>query len=255
MGKNAVARVRLEERRQPRYPYSLYVQVKGSIAAGTYETVNIGLEGCFVATRMPPSEGHLLPMVVYPKRQQELEFVGYVRQVIQATDAQGHPPGMGVEIFTMRELDQARWAVLVEQIANEVVSPSGQHPVVLDERKGVSIVERLGNPRFNRRRHPRYITTLHVRMKDVQSMLKLVSHNVSGGGMFVKTHTKPPVGEVVDLALEHPVTRARLDVRGRVVRRTDDGVGIEFIEINDLERRALIHFVVMGQSKGTFTPG
>ena len=85
-----------------------------------------------------------------------------------------------------------------------------------------------------RRKHSRvgFATRITVRLESGAKAVSLEanSRDLSLKGIFVRTPERFPLdtGCVVDIYLTGGVDEIRLEVKGRTVRQTDDGVGIVF---------------------------
>lgn len=67
--------------------------------------------------------------------------------------------------------------------------------------------------------------------------------DISAGGVYVAT-TLPMADEsLVELVIVEPETESHLVVTGRVIRRDDEGVAFEFVDVDDPTRKKLRAFV------------
>lgn len=93
----------------------------------------------------------------------------------------------------------------------------------------------MGVPKKDeRRKHSRvgFATRIDVRVASGQNTisLKANSRDLSLKGIFVKTRERFPLetGCKVDIYLTGGVEEIKLEIQGRTVRQTDDGIGIVF---------------------------
>jgi uncharacterized protein (TIGR02266 family) len=105
---------------------------------------------------------------------------------------------------------------------------------------------------LRRRKDPRIQKVLSLSFKNQGDLVKALSENVSGEGMFVKTSLPLGVGERFSLNLQPPGTTEVLRIGCEVVwirTTTPDpeqnpiGMGIKFIRINPEDRQMLIDIV------------
>ena len=98
-----------------------------------------------------------------------------------------------------------------------------------------------------RRRSPRAVVELQVslRFPSVQQFLSAYAGDISETGMFVRTTEQHQIGELVALRFEAGKERI---VQGtarvvRIVEGSDAGIGVEFVELDDVSRK-LIEMIV-----------
>lgn len=101
------------------------------------------------------------------------------------------------------------------------------------------------------RRHARRPLEVEIQVGDASmgGELRFDSHDVSEGGIFLRSDLLLEVGEVMWISFVLPGAAFAIRTRGRVVwvhRNPDEndptdtaGMGIEFMDLNDAERAAL----------------
>jgi PilZ domain-containing protein len=104
--------------------------------------------------------------------------------------------------------------------------------------------------RLERRQGPRQrVTNLAAHYWDGGAANSHIVKDVSTGGAFMLAEFKWPIGTVVTMTLQmqEPVRGNRCPtpvlVRTRIVRRTSDGLGVEFLCFSKAERRSLEDFL------------
>lgn len=91
-------------------------------------------------------------------------------------------------------------------------------------------------PVGDKRDHARFALALDVRVTFEHDSFILKTRDISDGGVFLSIEeqalTLPPLGSRVSLQVQTPLQddEPAPVVEGEVVRRTDDGIGIRFLE-------------------------
>lgn len=79
-----------------------------------------------------------------------------------------------------------------------------------------------------KRHHPRKAFRLNVRMSHGGSSSEYFARDISLGGVFVETTEKLEAGQKVEISLPFANQNRHIKMNGKVVRITDDGIGIQF---------------------------
>ncbi len=79
-----------------------------------------------------------------------------------------------------------------------------------------------------KRHHPRKAFRLCVRMSHGEASKQYNARDISLGGIFVETSEKLAPGQKVKISLPFANQDRRIKMNGKVVRITNDGVGIQF---------------------------
>ena len=91
-------------------------------------------------------------------------------------------------------------------------------------------------PESDKRNHARFALALDVSVTFEQDSFILQTRDISDGGVFLAVEgeaiTLPPLGSRVSLQVQTPLQDDEPPpvVEGEVVRRTDEGIGIRFLE-------------------------
>lgn len=103
-----------------------------------------------------------------------------------------------------------------------------------------------------RRKHKRHDTTFEVQLENVDlGKTKAFSHNISAGGLFVRTKTPLPKGSKITVLLSVPDSEEKIQVKGIVKWETKKlwskaegggegtGMGIQFIDPDEKAMKAI----------------
>jgi Tfp pilus assembly protein PilZ len=103
----------------------------------------------------------------------------------------------------------------------------------------VKILAKSGDKRNTDRKYIKVSVDYSVKDKFFSDTLE----NISSGGAFIRT-TKPiEVGDATTMVASIPGMDKNVKMKGKVVRRTQDGVGVEFFEEHkDILSDIYIHF-------------
>jgi uncharacterized protein (TIGR02266 family) len=96
---------------------------------------------------------------------------------------------------------------------------------------------------IEKRRSPRTPFNIRVHYSTVDALFADFSRNINEGGMFIETSEPCSIDTVVSLAFELPGDTAPIHTQGRVVWVSDDGMGIEFEELDAAARARINHLV------------
>ncbi len=99
-----------------------------------------------------------------------------------------------------------------------------------------------------RRRFVRYDAELELEVRSMEELHRLVSRDVSAGGMFIATDAPIAVGEALRIVVRHPVRPETFDLDAVVRHRagSPQGIGVEFVDLDDARRGALMEFLRPG---------
>ena len=109
----------------------------------------------------------------------------------------------------------------------------------------------MKQPENKRRAAPRLHHEIPVAYRSVGSFLTDWATNISRGGLFINTRKPLPVGTSVKILVQLPGASFPFQLGGRVTRVTEydnranmvPGMGVEFTEVNDDQRREIEAFV------------
>jgi Tfp pilus assembly protein PilZ len=91
-----------------------------------------------------------------------------------------------------------------------------------------------GEDWVKKRHHPRKNFRLSVTMAHGQKSGEHHARDISLGGIFVETREKLALGQKVQITLPFANQNRQIKMNGKVVRVTDEGVGVQF-DIFDID--------------------
>jgi uncharacterized protein (TIGR02266 family) len=97
--------------------------------------------------------------------------------------------------------------------------------------------------RIEKRRSPRTPFNIRVHYSTVDALFADFSRNINEGGMFIETTEPCEIDTVVNLDFELPGDTAPIRTRGRVVWVSEDGMGIEFEDLDAAARARINHLI------------
>jgi type IV pilus assembly protein PilZ len=140
----------------------------------------------------------------------------------------------------------------VPAVASDAVAPSPRQSYPLMGAVHAQAAQEARRSRSDLRSTPRYAATLRTRFASVEALREEVSHNVSAGGMFIRTDRPPPLREVVRLSIELPGESVPLEVLAEVMHvvrpeqataHLPAGVGVQFVQADDRFREQLDRYL------------
>lgn len=101
------------------------------------------------------------------------------------------------------------------------------------------------------RTHERVKVAVEVSMHTEHNFYTGLTENISEGGLFIATYENLPIGTTIDVELglpDHPPIQSRAQVRwmrehSEFTEDVSPGVGVQFIDLGDDERRAIEAFL------------
>jgi uncharacterized protein (TIGR02266 family) len=211
----------------------LKVRFKDTSAFISEYTHNISKGGLFVRTAKPCATSSMVEVVlVLPVSGTEITAVGEVIHVVTPEEAtEVRPAGMGIELKQIDEKDHK----LIEDFIHDNLK-SGQG------------VDGLG-----RRRHERFETRIRVKFGSLEALMEEYSHNISHGGIFIRTNAPKKLHEKLKIILTHPETGEEMILDGEVVRVVSPeeagqtshpvGMGIKFLSLDGYTSDQLSAFI------------
>ena len=102
-----------------------------------------------------------------------------------------------------------------------------------------------------RRLHPRHRAVFRVELRSMERLHRLLSRDISVGGIFVGAQTLIGLGELVKLEIVHPMSGHKFPVEGKVVRVVSEppeerGMGVQFRGLDEGRKIMLTEFVFSG---------
>lgn len=196
-------------------------------------TDDVSFRGVFLRTDSPPPLMQLIRIkFTLPPDNVPLLVHGMGVKIVTAQEARGRSPGVGIEFYGFDGEPRQRWEQFVRWIAQHHPE-SEDRPVAPGQ--PVDPVQR----RFVRQR-----AELRVQLEALDSVVELITGDISQGGMFIRTDLPLNVGTEVSVQLVYGSASFPVDcvVRRRVFG-TEAGVGVEFLNMNESMRRKLADFV------------
>ena len=252
----------IHDRKSQRYPCEISVEVQSSSGSGFYMSVDVSMNGCYVATTKTQPLNQVIQVLLYPPGEDRgiraMAHVRHVRTELEADDVL--PAGMGLEIFAIDTDEKVRWIEYISGVAQAFEEQYG--PKQARDRTsstygdgGQTAPAAAHGPAL--RRFVRHRVRMEVQVRDMESMFTLVSRDISGGGIYLETTEKVSLGTSVEVSMIHPISKEALELSGRVVRRDAGGVGVAFSSLSDPRRKELLRFVFSGHtsSKRKIGPG
>jgi type IV pilus assembly protein PilZ len=220
-------------RKNVRIKAKLKVRFKDVSAFIAEYTHNISKGGLFVRTGKPCELGSFVQVIIIlPEGDKEVPALGEVIHVVsadQATSAQ--PAGMGIELKEITPEDQQMIEKFIE-----------------DKLKQDQYADGLG-----RREHRRYEARIRVRFGSLEALIEEYTHNISHGGIFIRTRNPKKLNERVKVILAHPQSGEEMIMDGEVVRVVSDhesqvtgqppGMGVRFLTMDKYTRDQLSAFI------------
>ena len=124
------------------------------------------------------------------------------------------------------DLELTRDSLTVRLIRRIIDLPEDQQEALLRRLEGNQVsTDNLGEREIGRKP---YENTVHFTIKD--HPYTGVSRDISSGGMFIKTEESFSVGQVMTLTIPFPNQQKQIKIPAEIVRRTSDGIGVEFMK-------------------------
>lgn len=104
---------------------------------------------------------------------------------------------------------------------------------------------RPARPMPSRRKFPRYDAELELDVRDLGELHRMLTRDVSHGGMFIVTDAPLDPGTRLLIQVIHPVSDERFDLSAVVRRRetAPQGLGVEFVDLTEARREAFMSFI------------
>ena len=162
----------------------------------------------------------------------KISAIGEVMHVVgpeDATDAQ--PSGMGMHL---QEMD-------AESYNNIESFISAKYKKASDDAV------------LGRREHQRFESKIRVKFGSVEALKEEYTHNISHGGIFIRTKTPKALREKMSIILQHPGNKQEIILEGEVVRVVNQedsdktghpiGMGVKFDVVDENTRKQLDSFI------------
>ena len=201
-------------------------------------TDNVGANGLFVRSDVAGELRQLITMDLH------LGFsMGTLRthgMIVHVVSPGGtRVPGMGVALYGLDDVRRDRWAAFVRAARKH--APEVPAKALLAYR-----VDRRP-PEPIRRRYERFEVVLELQVQLVEELVTMYTHDISRGGMLLRTDCDIEPGDGLVLRIVHPRRHDTLSipcvVRRRVVDEGMRGIGVEFLDLDDETRAMFWEFV------------
>lgn len=169
------------------------------------------------------------------------------------------------EVFRAKVVDQTPDTYVLEVSGEESkitavleqLRPFGIHEAVRTGKiaivRGVSVRRTTMDSGATGRKHTRHPVGFEVRIPSLSAHSRLRAYDLSRGGMSVRTNSDVAVGATLALEVVHPITGERFPlaaiVRRHIVRPDFRGIGVEFLDVAEADRRRLDDFM-SGETSG-----
>ena len=215
----------LERRRFARIQATLQVQFIYAEGFFELDTADVSLGGLFIATDHLVPIGEKVRLVLHvPGGKPALNATGVVVRVVEE-GSEAQPAGLGIRF---NGLDNESKTAIQRFLAAQIEQEHSQEG--------------------ERRKSPRVERMVKLRFRTVGTAGSSMAQDISSNGVFIHTHEPPPIGTEILVSLVHPVTLARLELVGTVVRVVEaaptdppkiPGIGVAFEKLN-AERKAYL---------------
>lgn len=224
-------------RRDTRYQARFPVQVTFGKKRLSLLTEDLSYRGVFLRTDTPPALRQLVRVrIVVPFVGRALDMHGMTVHVVDYENAAGRTPGIGVQFYGLDRDTREAWEATVRHVEASAPLASDQEPFKLPE----------NTPEPIRRRFQRHTAVLTVETPSRGDLDALVTRDISVGGTFIKTEEALKLGAPVMVCLHHPENGSTFILDAAVRHVQLDGVGVEFVGLDDARREELEEFVKGG---------
>jgi PilZ domain len=204
---------------------------------------DVGFRGVLLRTDAPPPLRQLLLLRFELPPEGEVVELHAMAVWNVPPGLESRTPGVGVQLYAVPPATQRRWNEFVRWVART-------HPE--SKVRAVPVSPGVIDP--VRRLHERVAVELLVRLTSPARAGVLSTTHVSRRGLFLRLPEPLEAGQHLGLELLHPSTGAPLPVSG-VVRYADDGsgrggVGVEFLEVDERRRDAVMAYVAAALGPG-----
>lgn len=201
-------------------------------------TEDVSLRGLFVHTDSPPALRQLVRVEPVLPDGKVPSLNAMVVFVLPVGNPFRRPPGVGLQLYGMGGEPESVWHAFVRAVGER--QPTAGRPEV--EIAPVSAADPI------RRMHPRLAVRLRVVPRSIDALIEMWTRDVSRGGMFIETEQTLAEGQVLEVDVVHPESRATFSLRC-VVRRiargsAGRGVGVELCDLDDARRSAFQEFAM-----------
>ena len=236
----------MAKRIYPRIPLELPVTVHHAARDLQCLTLDINRSGLFVRTDSPKPLRYLVQVgIQLPTDGAKLDVLAVVVRVVTSEEAlaTGQLPGMGLRLYNLRPKDQRTWEKFVDRAA-------AAHEAALPE---PAWAQPSGAIDSIRRRHARHVATFEVVVRDLEGLYRMLSVDISVGGVFLQAEPLLKLNNPVQLVVVHPLNGEEFPLEGKVVRVVEKpqdkrGIGVQFVNLSPELSERFNHFIESGIS-------
>ena len=174
--------------------------------------------------------------IVVPFAGRALDMHGMTVHVVDYENAGGRTPGIGVQFYGLDRETRETWEATVRHVEGSAPLSPDQSRFALPE----------DTPEPIRRRFQRHTAVLTVETPSRGDLDAWVTRDISVGGTFIKSEEALKLGAPVMICLSHPENGSTFILDGVVRHVQLDGVGVEFVGLDDARRQELHEFVQGG---------
>lgn len=218
-----------EERGRARLEAKVRIRILGVDATDKIYTGNISKDGIFIETHhWKPRLGHPVSLLITLDPDQEpVKFSGTVMRVI-GPNQWGKPEGVAIEFTKIESRKTKDFDLFLDG---------------LFEGKGLGC-----------RKTPRANMQIDVEIKTKEDAVRVLSHDLSQGGAFLKMDTQGMELEMpLSIVLIHPTSKRKFILKAQVVHirkgSTDfnpdfvEGIGVKFVDLSEIRSQDLKVFL------------
>ncbi len=169
-------------RREPRVPHELHIELQMPDQTLTYETQNVSYGGVYIVCPQPlPLRTLLRFRTKLPEYEEPLQMLGMVAHRVDQHDASDRdlPIGMGIQLFAVGPESKGRWRHYVRQQYDE-------HPDIRQQ--------------IRRNEYPH----LKLRIPNMEALQRFIETDIASGSVFIRHADLQPQGTRIFLGVAHP---------------------------------------------------
>ncbi len=213
----------------------LYMRAPGEVTEQVTEllTEDVSLSGMFLRTDAPPNLRQVVKLQLeIPGSGHDMSAMGQVAHVVHVGDQHKRVPGCGILFFPLDEGTNRAWSAFIESLVQPTTLPLPSEIKFL--------------PEPIRRRAERHPTDLVVNVNSDDDAHVLSIHDISKGGVFIRSEIDFEIGAPLHVRFVNPVAHEEFAIDAVVRRRSSGairGVGVEFVGLEGRIRDELFRFI------------
>ncbi|MBN1959638.1 MAG: PilZ domain-containing protein [Deltaproteobacteria bacterium] len=238
-----------EGRRDRRFRVQIPVTLSLSNKSLEIVTGDVSLRGLFLITEYTLKPSQFIRMdIILPFSNNKISLFGSVAYFVSPSKNNNQQVGAGVELYGNGPDELLLWKKFILELEQRFPQAIEQK-LMLDSNLNPNKTTNFPN---ERRRFQRFETEFQVRgyFGEIADLVLMYTRDISKGGMFIKTNALLEIGSEIELQLVHPVTHLQFPVscvvRRIVSDRSNRGMGVEFVNLDDHRRNQLWDFISSG---------